>query len=121
MKKTMVLVAAATLALVSCAKVETGTATPGVVANDKVALDFGVYVPKVTKAGEAGEMNNAKLQSTGFGVIAYEKEGAYDGSTKPTFMYNQLVDHRRSGCLVPESPHREFLRLCAVCGRCLRY
>lgn len=96
MKKTMVLVAAATLALVSCAKVETGTATPGVVANDKVALDFGVYVPKVTKAGEAGEMNNAKLQSTGFGVIAYEKEGAYDGSTKPTFMYNQLVEYASS-------------------------
>lgn len=92
----MVLVAAATLALVSCAKVETGTATPGVVANDKVALDFGVYVPKVTKAGEAGEMNNAKLQSTGFGVIAYEKEGAYDGSTKPTFMYNQLVEYASS-------------------------
>ncbi len=95
MKKTMVLVAAATLALVSCAKVETGTATPGVVANDKVALDFGVYVPN-TKAGEAGEMNNAKLQSTGFGVIAYEKEGAYDGSTKPTFMYNQLVEYASS-------------------------
>ena len=92
MKKTIILAAAAALFLASCAKIEKNPAT-GAATADNLAMDFGVYVPKVTKAGSAGEMNNAKLQSTGFGVIAYAKEGTYDGSTKPTFMYNQLVEY----------------------------
>ena len=92
MKKTIILAAAAALFLASCAKIEKNPAT-GAATADNLAMDFGVYVPKVTKAGSAGEMNNAKLQNTGFGVIAYAKEGTYDGSTKPTFMYNQLVEY----------------------------
>lgn len=88
MKKTVIFISLAVTALAACTKIDTTVQR----AETNEPLSFGVYVPQ-TKAGAAGEMNNDKLQSTGFGVIAYEKEGAYDGTTKPTFMYNQLVEY----------------------------
>lgn len=88
MKKTAIFISIAVAALGACTKID--TSVQRVESNEP--LNFGVYVPQ-TKAGAAGEMNNEKLQATGFGVIAYEKEGTYDGSTKPTFMYNQLVEY----------------------------
>ena len=91
MKKTVIFISIAVAALGACTKID--TSVQRVESNEP--LNFGVYVPQ-TKAGSAGEMNNEKLQATGFGVIAYEKEGAYDGSTKPTFMYNQLVEYASS-------------------------
>ena len=91
MKKTAIIISIAVTALAACTKID--TSVQRIETNEP--LSFGVYVPQ-TKAGEAGEMNNSKLQSTGFGVIAYEKEGAYDGSTKPTFMYNQHVEYASS-------------------------
>ncbi len=90
MKRALILSAAAALVFAACAKVEkVQTKT-----EDK-PVNFGVYVPQ-TKAGEAGEMNNAKLQSTGFGVMAYVKAGDYDGSIKANFMYNQEVKYSSS-------------------------
>lgn len=94
MKKFLFLAASAAVALSSCAKIQNGPDAR--VNDDRTALNFGVYVPKVSKAGAAGEMDNDKLRSTGFGVIAYEQEGTYDGSVKPTFMYNQLVEYASS-------------------------
>ena len=91
MKKTAIFISIAVAALGACTKID--TSVQRVESNEP--LNFGVYVPQ-TKAGAAGEMNNDKLQATGFGVIAYEKEGTYDGSTKPTFMYNQLVEYASS-------------------------
>ena len=89
MKKTVILAAAAAMALAGCAKVDTvPTSTP---ANQKdLAMDFGVYVAQ-TKAGSAGEMDQTKLQTTGFGVFAFEEAGGYSKSIKPNFMYNQEV------------------------------
>lgn len=87
MKKSIILAAVAALTLAACAKVEKVQTKE----EDKL-VSFGVYVPQ-TKAGEAGEMNNAKLQSTGFGVMAYVKAGDYDGSIKANFMYNQEVTY----------------------------
>ena len=91
MKKTAIFISIAVTVLGACTKID--TSVQRIETNEP--LSFGVYVPQ-TKAGAAGEMDNTKLQSTGFGVIAYEKEGAYDGSTKPTFMYNQLVEYSSS-------------------------
>lgn len=91
MKKSIFFAAVAVVALSACAKIESERFT----ALDD-AINFGVYVPKATKAGSAGEMNNAKLQATGFGVMAYVQAGDYDGSVKPNFMYNQEVTYSSS-------------------------
>lgn len=96
----MILAAAAALALVACAKVETiNNSTPE-------AVSFGVYLPKTvaTKAGAAGTLTTdgtdgtdpakvfASLQDEGFGVFAtYSDGGNYDASIGPNFMYNQKV------------------------------
>ena len=93
MKKSMILAAAAAVVLASCAKIE----SPRYAYEDEwIPVDYSVYVPKVTKAGSAGEMNNAKLQATGFGVFAYENAGSYSTSLKPNFMYNQEVTYSSS-------------------------
>lgn len=92
MKKSIILTAAAVVVLASCAKIE----SPRYAFEDElIPVDYSVYVPK-TKAGEAGEMDNAKLQSTGFGVFAYENAGTYAAGLKPNFMYNQEVTYSSS-------------------------
>ena len=88
----MIIAATAAVVLSACAKIE----TPYKANELDEALAFGVYVPKTTKAGSAGEMDNTKLQATGFGVIAYEQAGGYDASIKPNFMYNQEVTYSSS-------------------------
>lgn len=88
LKKNIILTAFAALALASCAKVESVMSQAQ---EEKVSLNFGVYVSQ-TKAGEAGALDNAKLRSTGFGVMAYVQSGDYDKtSSLPNFMYNQKV------------------------------
>lgn len=92
----MILAAAAALALVACAKVETFKT----VENEEIG--FGVYVPKTaTKAGAAGTItqtgaeSTTSLQTVGFGVFAYYTDGASypasNNSLKPNFMYNTKV------------------------------
>lgn len=93
MKRNVILTALAALALASCAKVENAVPVPQA---KPVSMDFGVYVPQ-TKAGAAGAMDDAKLRSTGFGVMAYVEAGGYTGSASANFMYNQQVTYSGSG------------------------
>ena len=48
----------------------------------------------LTRAGEAGAMDNAKLQEQGFGVFGYYTDlNEYDQTSTPNFMYNQEVKY----------------------------
>ena len=48
----------------------------------------------LTRAGEAGAMDNAKLQAEGFGVFGYYTDlNEYDQTSTPNFMYNQEVKY----------------------------
>ena len=48
----------------------------------------------LTRAGEAGTMDNAKLQEEGFGVFGYYTDlNEYDQTSTPNFMYNQFVEY----------------------------
>ena len=48
----------------------------------------------LTRAGEAGTMDNAKLQAQGFGVFGYYTDlNEYDQTSTPNFMYNQFVEY----------------------------
>ena len=48
----------------------------------------------LTRAGEAGAMDNAKLQEEGFGVFGYYTDlNEYDQTSTPNFMYNQFVEY----------------------------
>ena len=48
----------------------------------------------LTRAGEAGAMDNAKLQEEGFGVFGYYTDlNEYDQTSTPNFMYNQEVKY----------------------------
>ena len=87
MKKFMTFAAVAALVLASCAKNEIFEGNP----DDAIA--FGAYAAKsLTKstAAEAGEITDTKLQSTGFGVFAYQTTGDAALGT-PNFMYNTKV------------------------------
>ena len=95
MKKTVILAAAAAMVLAACAKIDTVPTGTTPASQKDLAMDFDVYVAQ-TKAGSAGEMNDAKLKATGFGVIAFEQAGGYDKSIKPNFMYNQEVTYNTS-------------------------
>ncbi len=94
MKKSIIFTAAAVVILASCAKIESPRYAT-TIGDAFTPIDYSVYVPK-TKAGEAGEMDNTKLQSTGFGVFAYETAGTYASGLKPNFMYNQEVTYASS-------------------------
>ena len=88
----MILAAAAALALVACAKVETIQNT-----SEENALSFGVYAGKATKAVSATDYSTVttatlKASAYGFGVFGYYTDAAdYASSTKANFMYNQQV------------------------------
>lgn len=93
MKRNLILTALAVLALVACTKVENLVPVSDLeAATPAVPMNFGIYMPQ-TKAGAAGAMNDAKLQSTGFGVFAYVQPGNYDSSLKPNFMFNEKVSY----------------------------
>ena len=89
----MILAAAAALALVACAKVET------INNNAPEAIGFSVYTGKATKAvsgTDYGTITNTELQASanGFGVFGYYTDAAdYDSSIKANFMYNQQVTY----------------------------
>lgn len=99
MKNSMILAAAAALALVACAKVET------INNNAPEAIGFSVYAGKAasTKAvsgTDFGTVTTTTLQaaaSNGFGVFGYYTDADdYDSSTKANFMYNQQVTYAGS-------------------------
>ena len=93
MKKIMILAAAAALALVACAKVETFQNT-----NEQNAVSFGVYAGNtpVSKATYYGDQTTSTLANNsndyGFGVFAYYTNTTdVSASFAPNFMYNQQV------------------------------
>lgn len=95
MKKLFYSAAIAALALTACAKVETIDNTSG------TPVGFSAYTGKsVTKAGATGELTTTGLQTTGFGVFAYQTTGNYvasgEGAIEPNFMYNQKVTYSES-------------------------
>lgn len=99
MKNSMILAAAAALALAACAKVET------IKNNAPEAISFGVYAGKAasTKAvsgTDFGTITTTTLQaaaSNGFGVFGYYTDADdYASSTKANFMYNQQVTYAGS-------------------------
>ncbi|MBP5676573.1 MAG: fimbrillin family protein [Bacteroidales bacterium] len=94
MKNSMILAAAAALALAACAKVET------INNNAPEAIGFSVYTGKAaTKAvsgTDFGTITNTELQAStnGFGVFGYYTDAAdYNSSIKANFMYNQQVKY----------------------------
>lgn len=93
MKKYFIFTALAAVALAACAKIENHE-----IAAIEEPVNFGVYVPKATKAGTAGTIttdgtnSTVSLQTEGFGVFAtYSDGGDYAATIGPNFMYNTKV------------------------------
>lgn len=60
------------------------------------AIAFDTYTSSATRAvgGTTDVMTTSTLQATGFGVFAYQTNGAYNAaSATPNFMYNQEVTY----------------------------
>ena len=112
MKKSMILAAAAALALAACAKVETFQNT-----NEENAIRFGVYVPKTTLTKAVGEAGNQTVitlgdaSKSGFGVFAFHSDNSSNGTSNdynaassnflPNFMWNQQVNGDGDGTAAP--------------------
>ena len=97
MKRILLSFAVITALLASCNMNVADVEEPRVKA-DSTAIGFGVYVNRgvSTKAGKTGELTTATLQEAdgGFGVFGYYGNGAlYNESSKPDFMYNEVVTY----------------------------
>ncbi len=97
MKKIMILAASAALVLAGCAKMQT------IETNEGTPVNFGVYVPQMTKAGSVDQTTTTSIQRAqtaggGFGVFAYYTDNANytSNSYYANFMYNQLVEYKSS-------------------------
>jgi hypothetical protein len=91
--KKLFLFAAAALALAACSNDELNLQDE-VRANSKEApVSFSVYTQRgMTRGGTPGDLTNANIGTTGFGVFAYYTIGeGYDAKATPNFMYNQKV------------------------------
>lgn len=101
MKKSLFLMAAASaLMLTACTNEDATNET--VVSKGAQAVSFDTYVPNATRAGDAGVMTTAALQTAdkGFGVFAQYSngtsttDGAYANTTNPSnFMWNEHVSY----------------------------
>lgn len=101
MKKSLFLMAAASaLMLTACTNEDATNET--VVSKGAQAVSFDTYVPNATRAGDAGVMTTAALQTAdkGFGVFAQYSngtsttDGAYVNTTNPSnFMWNEHVSY----------------------------
>lgn len=91
MKK--ILFFAATALLFAACSNEEGTAPE--VAQAPQAVAFDTYLSSATRAvgGATDVMTTSTLQTTGFGVFAYQTTGAYSTTATPNFMYNQEVTY----------------------------
>lgn len=98
MKKNYVFMAAALFMLGSCSDESMNISLDDAVAEKAVAVTFGTYTGNsaTTRAGATDPMTTEKMQTTGFGVFAYNTGaddytvGGKTGQT-PNFMYNQKV------------------------------
>lgn len=103
MRKKLFWVVAATAALLSACdiNVESVEGKEEEIDTDSLAIGFGVYVNKgtSTKAGKTGDLTTVTLKEAdaGFGVFAYYGNGAlYNETSKPDFMYDQLVQYNNT-------------------------
>jgi hypothetical protein len=90
--KKVFLFAVAAAALVACSNEE--LSTPEInPATSEAPVNFSVYTQRgLTRAGQPGDLTNANIGATGFGVFAYYTAGEqYDAKAIPNFMYNQKV------------------------------
>ena len=97
----MVLIAGAATMLAACtSESENGPSAnisyESIAATQQVPVTFGTYMGEtaITRAGTAGNIADTQdlaANKGGFGVFAYYTNAAYNSSTAPDFMYNQLV------------------------------
>lgn len=98
MKKNFVFMAASLLLLGSCSDDVMNISMDDALAVKDVPVTFGTYTGKnaVTRAGDVTPMTTTQMQTTGFGVFAYNTGtadytvGGANGQT-PNFMYNEKV------------------------------
>lgn len=98
MKKNFVFMAASLLLLGSCSDDVMNISMDDALAVKDVPVTFGTYMGKnaVTRAGDVTPMTTTQMQTTGFGVFAYNTGtadytvGGATGQT-PNFMYNEMV------------------------------
>lgn len=90
----------------ACSKDDAATAITSydeIVKAQPVPVEFGTYVSEsaTTRSGDTGNMNDANLQTSGFGVFAYyTKNSGYpdtNNSEYPNFMYNQQLQYVNGG------------------------
>ena len=91
--KKVFLFAVAAAALVACSNEELSTPENSLVNSKEAPVNFSVYTQRgMTRAGVPGDLDNANIGATGFGVFAYYTAGEnYDAKATPNFMYNQKV------------------------------
>lgn len=98
MKKSLILLSAASLAVLAVSCNKTADSDVQKPDNQKVLAEvpvaFGAYVNRnvITKAGYEGTLDTDALKTAGFGVFGYyTNDEPYSPSAKPDFMYNQQV------------------------------
>lgn len=92
MKKILFFAATAML-FAACSSDEVNA--PKIAQNAPQAVAFDTYMSSATRAvgGTTDVMTTSTLQTTGFGVFAYQTTGAYSAAAKPNFMYNQKITY----------------------------
>lgn len=103
MKKSLFFAAAASALMLTACSSENDVVQNAPQTQETVAqgVGFDVYTQNatnVTRSGRTNAMNNATLQTTGFGVFAYQDEGTLENlysttTSVPNFMWNQHVNY----------------------------
>lgn len=95
MKKSYLLLSAVALVMLgSCSDDAMNISMDEALATKDVPVSFGTYTGKsaTTRAGDTTPMTTTVMQTTGFGVFAYNTGSAdYATGATPNFMYNQKV------------------------------
>lgn len=96
MKKIYLFLAAAAMLLTTACSNDdaaNGVALDSQTTAANLAVGFDTYTANATRSGQTGVMNTTQLQTTGFGVFAYQSEAPWAATNKPDFMYNQHVTY----------------------------
>ena len=102
-KSNLFLVLLTALIVMSCSKDETTMGIP----QEGNAIEFGTYVGRDAQTRATMINDLTALKGTGFGVFAYYTDNSdYTDTSKPNFMYNQLVSGTQvSGAGTVEDPY----------------
>ena len=89
------LAAAAMLLTTACSNDDAanGVALDSQTTAANLAVGFDTYTANATRSGQTGVMNTTQLQTTGFGVFAYQSQAPWTSDNTPNFMYNQHVTY----------------------------